>query len=507
MNLEDLVGQQIMIGVSGTKVTDEAIQLFKDTRALGLILFRPNSASAMGLRDLISGLESALGRRLLVAIDHEGGRVIHLTEGVTVFPDNWALGNTGNEDYARRQGEIEAKELMRLGIDLNLAPTVDVLTERFSPNIGIRSYGRDPELVARLGAARIKAMQAGGVSACAKHFPGQGQSPLDAHLNLPVLATPMDEMKRVHLKPFTEAINAGVRAIMTSHPVYPEIDPEKTPATFSKKVVRDLLRKYFDFKGAILSDDLEMGALRGICSVGEAAVRAIEAGHDMVLICHGAKESREAYAALLEAYKNGRLDPDELEKSAERIEALKSKTANRFEGFEAHSEPGGAELAARIAKEGMTVSGENRALEMDAAETLGVIFPRISSLKDLIFIEPKMADEKTYLQQIFASRNFPKPEIEVVGLDPSDAEIEKAVFLSKKYRQTIFFCYDAHLYPQSKKMLEEIEKVSGKLAVVLLRDPYDEEFVAAKSACVTVYGFRSIQIEAALEAFRVTRNV
>jgi beta-N-acetylhexosaminidase len=204
--LEDLVGQKLMIGIRGTRLTPETVEIFRKTRAGGLIVFRPIFESAEAFRKLISDLEETLQRKLLVAVDHEGGRVIHLAEGVTVFPDNWAVGNTQNIEYARRQGEIEACELRQLGIDLNLAPTLDVLTENFSPNIGIRSYGKDPKLVATLGAARIQAMQKGGLSACAKHFPGQGHAPVDAHLSLPVIRSTWKEMDALHLKPFLRAI-------------------------------------------------------------------------------------------------------------------------------------------------------------------------------------------------------------------------------------------------------------------------------------------------------------
>ncbi|MCM8776386.1 MAG: beta-N-acetylhexosaminidase, partial [Candidatus Omnitrophica bacterium] len=277
--LEERVGQKLMFGISGTAVTGEIVKIFRKTHAGGLILFRRNFKTAPQSKSLIENLESALGRRLLVAVDHEGGRVVHLGEAVTLFPSNLTLGATGNEDYARRQGEIEAVELKRLGLDINLAPCLDVLTETFSPNIGIRSYGRDPELVARLGRARIQAMQTGGISACAKHFPGQGHSPLDAHLKLPCLDTSLEEMRRVHLRPFAEAIQAGVDLVMSSHPVYSQLDPTGVPATFSRRIVHDCLRKELGFQNVIISDDLEMGALKGICPIGEAACRTAQAGH------------------------------------------------------------------------------------------------------------------------------------------------------------------------------------------------------------------------------------
>jgi len=240
MTLEELVGQRLAFGIPGTTLRPEDVRLFGETKAGGLILYRRNFESAAQLTGLLTGLEEAIGRRLLIATDHEGGRVIMLGEGVTVFPDNLAVGASREAISAERQGRIEALELRRLGIDLNFAPVLDVLTEAPSPNIGIRSYGKDPALVARFGAARIRGMQSRGLSACAKHFPGKGHSPLDAHLRLPTIPSTWAEMRRTHLPPFLAAIEAGVDAVMTSHPLYPALDPAPlTPATFSRRIVRD----------------------------------------------------------------------------------------------------------------------------------------------------------------------------------------------------------------------------------------------------------------------------
>src|SRR3989338_8909671 len=263
-----------MIGLPGPTLRDEDVRLFRDTRAAGLVLYRRNFESPAQLLGLLSGLEAALGRRLLVAPGQEGGRVIMLGRGVTIFPDNLAVGTAGQESFAARQGLCEARELRRLGVDLNLGPVLDVLTERYSPNIGIRAYGKDPALVSRYGVARIRGMQRGGLAACAKHFPGKGHAPLDAHLALPVIESTWDEMHAAHLRPFLEASAAGVDCVMTSHPVYPRLDAARVPATFSRLLVHDYLRGQVGFRGAILSDDLEMGAIAETCPIGEAAVRA-----------------------------------------------------------------------------------------------------------------------------------------------------------------------------------------------------------------------------------------
>src|SRR6266571_9129784 len=144
-----------MFGLPGPTLRDEDVRLFKDTRAAGLILYRRNFQSPAGLLRLLESLEGAIGRRLLVATDHEGGRIIMLGDAVTIFPDNLAAGTAGDAGFVHRQGVLEGRELRRLGVDLTFAPVLDVLTERYSPNIGIRSYGKDPALVARCGAARI----------------------------------------------------------------------------------------------------------------------------------------------------------------------------------------------------------------------------------------------------------------------------------------------------------------------------------------------------------------
>src|SRR5437899_3115294 len=321
-----------MFGLPGPTLRDEDVSLFKETRAAGLIVYRRNFDSPAGLLRLLGSLEGALGRRLLVATDHEGGRVVMLGGATTIFPDNLAVGTAGEEAFAHRQGRVEARELRRLGVDLNLAPVLDVLTERYSPNIGIRSYGKDPTVCSRYGAARSRGMKRGGVSACAKHFPGKGHAPLDAHLALPTIESTWAEMRETHLPPFLEAIAAGVDCVMTSHPVYPNLDPARVPATFSRPIVEDCLRNQLGFRGVIVTDDLEMGAIVQSCPVGEAAVRAAQAGHDLLLVCHTETAQRAAAAALLDAYRANRLPRRGLEAAVERVRRLRGQRGPRFEG-------------------------------------------------------------------------------------------------------------------------------------------------------------------------------
>jgi beta-N-acetylhexosaminidase len=501
MKLEELVGERLVIGISGTEITPEIVRQFQELHAGGLILYRRNFNSPQQLKKLIADLEEALGRRLLVTVDHEGGRVIMFRDGITVFPDNLAVGGLGKVDYARQQGEIEAKELRRLGVDVNLAPVLDVLTDAYSPNIGIRSYGKDWRLVAKLGAARIAAMQQGELSACAKHFPGKGHAPVDAHLGLPIINSTWEEMEAVHLKPFVKAIDIGIDLVMSSHPYYPKLDPyPKMIATFSRRIIYDYLRSELGFQGVITTDDLEMGAVKVLCPIGEAGILATKAGHDLLLVCHTPQGQKEVYEKLLEAYRGQLLSLQELEASAERIRRLKSKRKQRFAGGEPSAEPAGDGLAAQICRESVVVLQDERKLlpVKSGGKSIGVIFPQFSRLDANVMIEKEVLDEKEFMRREFQKFGL-VPEVQLVSFEPTESEIQEAVTLAKHSGLTILFCFDAHLYPANKNLLDAIQAAAKDLVVDLLRDPDDAEYIRKDAACLTDFGWRACQIKAGIE--------
>ncbi|HEV8615280.1 MAG TPA: beta-N-acetylhexosaminidase [Methylomirabilota bacterium] len=497
-DIETLVGERLMIGLPGATLRDDDVRLFRETRAAGLILYRRNFESPDTLRALLSDLESALGRRLLVATDHEGGRIVMLGGGVTIFPDNLAVGTAGEETFAFKQGVIEARELRRLGVDLNLGPCLDVLTERYSPNIGIRSYGKDPQLVARYGSARIRGMARGGLSACPKHFPGKGHSPLDAHLRLPTIDSDWDEMHAVHLVPFFAALEAGVECVMTSHPVYPKLDPAGVPATFSRLIVHDYLRGEVGFQGAIVSDDLEMGAVAEACPIGEATVRAAGAGHDLLLVCHTEAAQRAAADALVDAYRGGRLPRAELEPAAARVRALRERRTARFADGAALPEPDGEPLAKAIATRAVTEFGPGaREIRRALNGRVAVVFPRFSELAPRITIEPAVCNEAGYIAAAFGAAGI-APETLVVGIEPTETEIAAAAKGAAVADATVLFLYDGHLYASNRALLEAVQGRARALAVVLLRDPYDASLLAPGVTGLTAYGWRRCQLDAVI---------
>jgi len=499
VTLAERAGRRLVIGLSGPTLTDADVRLFRDTGAGGVILYRRNFASPAALVRLLHELEGALDRRLLVTTDHEGGRVLMLGEAVTVFPDGLAVGASAEPWQVEEQGRIEGRELRRLGVDLSFAPVVDVLDETYSPNIGIRAYGRYPGRVAALGAARVGGLQASGVSACAKHFPGQGPGRVDAHLGLPVIDAGWEEMRARHLVPFHAAIRAGVDAVLTSHPIYAALDPD-VPATFSRRLVADLLRGELGFQGLVISDDLEMGAVAALAPVGEAAVRAVAAGHDLLLVCHTERAQRAAHTALVAAYRAGRLDPAESERSLARVERLQARRAGRFVDGPPRAEMAGAALArafARAAARVVTGVAWKRA-DVDEGPVVAV-FPRLSDLADRITVEAAMRDEAGWVKGVCATHGL-STEVLVVGVEPTGAQVEQAVAAARVARATILFLYDAHLHGSTRALLDALQGAARRLAVILMRNPWDAAWLRSGVTGVTAFGWRACQLEAAVAA-------
>ncbi|HVO32759.1 MAG TPA: beta-N-acetylhexosaminidase [Elusimicrobiota bacterium] len=503
MTFEELIGSKLVFGIPGARVTPEDVRHFKETNCSGLILYRINFESPDQIRALITDFENALGRRLLVCTDHEGGRVIMFGGGVTIFPSSQAVGKTGQTAFARRQGETEGRELRRLGIDVNFAPVLDVLTETYSPNIGIRAYGSDPELVAKMGAARISAMQVEGVSACAKHFPGLGPATLDPHLRLPVIQASWQDIENVHAVPFTRAMRTAVHSIMTSHPLYPQLDPSpKTPATFSRRIVHDYLRQKTGYKGVIFTDDLEMGAIMELCPIGEAAVRSVEAGHDMVLSCHDRAAQRRVYDALVEAARSKRLRTKELEDSAQRIAMLSGRRTERFGAdaatpARADKERSDAQALVReITTASVTVLSDGPGLAVGASTA--VIFPRLSALAPRIMIQSELLDEKAFLQNLFKPLSA-ELRVSLYDVDRASEGILLAVDHAAAASQTVLFLEDAHIHPSQLQLLKSLQGAAKGLVVVLLRDVYDSAYVQPGALCITNFGARVCDLTAVVD--------
>jgi beta-N-acetylhexosaminidase len=302
-----------------------------------------------------------------------------------------------------------------------------------------------------------------------------------------------------HLPPFLAAIEAGVDCIMTSHPLYPQLDPApRMPATFSRLIVADYLRGEVGYRGVIVSDDLEMGAIGELCPIGEATVRAATAGHDLLLVCHTEPKQRGAHAALLDAARGGALPRRQLEQAVARLDALVAKRPQRVAAGEPVAERDGEPLARAMAARAVTqVTPMPAGLRSRFNGTVLAVFPRLSALADRITVEPAMQREADYMRATLAPYGI-TPDVSVVGVEPAEAEITAAAAAARGVDATLLFLYDAHLYPSNRALLEALQREAPALAVVLMRDPYDAALLAPGVLGLTAYGWRRCQLEAVL---------
>lgn len=324
--LRAAAGRVLVGGFPGETLHGDFRGLVEEGLVGGAILFARNLRGLEHAASLVSelrALASPLGAPLLVSIDQEGGRVQRLRAPFPELPPMRSVGDLGRKSVARRAGVLIGECLAMAGFTQNYAPVLDVDSNPDNPVIGDRSFSRDPSAVARLGAAYIDGLQSAGVAACGKHFPGHGDTSKDSHLELPTLPHGRERLEAIELVPFRAAVRAGVASIMTAHVLFPALDPAH-PATLSEHVIEALLRRGMGFDGVIVSDDLEMKAVADHYGVEDAAIRAIRAGCDQLLICHQPELVRRAHQALVAAALDGTLPAARLMEAAARVDRLKS---------------------------------------------------------------------------------------------------------------------------------------------------------------------------------------
>ena len=316
----ELAGSLLMTGIPGLDLDHDTLAALRRLAPSGIILFARNFRDAEQLARLNAELH-ALPSRPLIAIDQEGGRVARLGDPFTSFPPAREVGAGVDLALAEDVGRALALEMASVGVDIDFAPVLDVDSNPANPIIGDRAFSSRAEEVAACATAFLRGLHSGGVLGCGKHFPGHGDTELDSHIDLQTVRRSRQELESTELVPFRAAIRVGVPMLMTAHVLYPALD-ETNPATFSESILRDLLRREMGFDGVVISDDLEMGAVSRHMQVEDAAVSALLAGIDWVLICNDLDLAVRAAERVAAAIDDGRLDPKALAASARRIRGL-----------------------------------------------------------------------------------------------------------------------------------------------------------------------------------------
>ena len=331
------IGRLLWIGFEGTDVGPDLESTLRAGDAGGVTVFRRNIAGAASggdadlaaLRSLNSSLHEhggACGDKLLISVDQEGGRVQRIKAPAEHYPPMLSLASLPDAEAVAKASDLGfamAEELVSWGFDIDFAPVLDVHTNEANPIIGDRAFGEEPAAAALRALAFARGLQRGGILSCGKHFPGHGDTATDSHLSLPRLDHPMERLRQIELYPFVCAIEAKLPMIMTAHVVFAALD-KSVPATLSRPVITGLLREELGYQGVVVSDDLDMKAIADNFGVGEAAVAAIEAGCDVLLLCRNRDHQEEARSALHKAASESADFRQRVGESAARVRALRA---------------------------------------------------------------------------------------------------------------------------------------------------------------------------------------
>jgi len=516
MTLEEKVGQLFIVHVYGKSAEDPNYEqtnlemkrggknfkeIIEKYHVGGIIYFNwtdniGTPADLEQVNALSNDLQKiAMGQKhgipLFIATDQEGGIVQRLKEPGTVFPGNMALGAARSSDLAYQSAAVLGKELMSLGINMNFAPVLDVNVNYLNPVIGVRSFGEDPDLVAKLGVSQVRGYQDQGILTTAKHFPGHGDTDVDSHYGLPIIHHDPETLKKVDLKPFQAAIEAGTDAIMTAHIVVPALDGSGLPATLSRPILTGLLREEMGFEGLIITDSLGMSGAN-VLPPEEVPVQAFLAGNDILL---NPPDVELAYQAVLKAVKEGRIAEERLNESVYRILKVK-KDKGLFENpyvekgaiHETGSEKN-LNTAKKAAEQSITlVKNENRLL------------PLKPSTK--VFVTGPSSGNPEYLAALLREKGY-DAEAYATAASPTAEQIDKALELSAPAGAIIVTTYNADTNEAQKRLVAALKESGGSVdgkgkpvAVAAVRNPYDLLAFPEVDAYLATYGNLNVSLDA-----------
>jgi beta-N-acetylhexosaminidase len=477
MSLADAVGQRLLLSFRGTQPPADILARVRRGPLGGFTLFRSlNVVDPEQVRRLTAELQSAVpeaDRPLLIATDQEGGQLMSLAES-TQFPGNMALGATGSADLARDVGFAIGRELAAVGVNVDYAPVCDVNSNPINPVVGVRSFGEDPQRVGSLAAAIVEGLQSAGVAATAKHFPGHGDTSSDSHYATPALNHDLDRLTSTELPPFVAAIRAGVKLIMVGHVSLPQLTGQQDlPATLSRPIVHDLLRKQLGFDGVVVSDSIDMAALEQGPGAVVDAIAAAAADVDLLLMGPHTSNASAIEAGLTQATRRGLLSAAEMHDSARRVSNLKKWLGRQAApppldtvGSSAH-----AALAETVAARSITLVRDGERLlplRVGPDQRIAVVLPRLANLTP--------ADTSSYVEHSLAEyvRGYHSATIAFeTSADPSRAEVDDLLAQLTPTDVMLIGTVNACAQPGQAALVNAVLRRGRSTIVAALRLPYD----------------------------------
>ncbi len=498
--IRNLVGEIVVAGFTGLEVNDHARHLLATHQVRNVILFSRNVAAKAQLQRLTADLQALAQRSgadlpLIICTDQENGIVRRVAPDMPGLPGNMAVAATGRSEWARDIGKATAAQLRSVGVNMNLAPVLDVNNNPHNPVIGVRSYGEDPQMVAEFGVKMIRGLQESGVIACGKHFPGHGDTQVDSHLGLPVISHPESRLEAVELAPFRAAIQAGIDVLMTAHVVFPAVDPTGVPATLSRAVLTGLLREKLQFSGVITTDCLEMNAIADTVGVAEGAVLAVLAGADMVMISHRLDRQEAAIEALVAAVQTGRVPMDRLQEAATRVRRLRSVRLHKPREAFSETPVQVGSLQQKVCRQAVTFVHNDRGILPVSPATIHNIQILLDSGMPHM-VAAGSGGMGHWLSEAIQS-SFPEAKIEVfvwredgIGWDRDGQGVADLVVAGLHGTQNTNYL----------QQLRSLATSSVPLVVMVLQSPYDLQSLPEAHTAVAVYENTPWMVQAGVAA-------
>ncbi|WP_053070256.1 beta-N-acetylhexosaminidase [Alkalihalobacillus pseudalcaliphilus] len=475
--LKEKIGQMFVIAFAGEEVTPELHEAIVEWNIGGVILFQRNLRDVKKVIRLNRDIQEVAKKHgrppLWISIDQEGGGISYLWDGMVLSPGNMLIGATGNKAYAYEAAKSMGEQLRNLGFNMNYAPNIDVNNNPNNPVIGARAFGDQADKVSAFGIEAVKGYHEAGILAVAKHFPGHGDTEVDSHLGLPIVDKSIEELEINELLPFKENIDSGLEAIMTAHIVFPQIDPEY-PATLSKRILHELLREKYQFDGLIITDSMEMHAISKYVGRELGAVKAIEAGADIILACGKDLASQVAMIErVIDAIEAEELELLIVNQALQRIHYSKEKWLSNI--LEPSLEKvtlkqtNYQETMKRIAAEGITLQRNPQNLIPFSYNQQIKILSQ-STYND----ENYMGDRKSLVKEIFAG-----PQYEVFYLEEANpSQVEVKHFLNSISASDVVVLLINERRKLDRAWIEayqSIKHVTAQVVVVSLWNPFIDQ--------------------------------
>lgn len=507
--LKKKIGQMIVAGFPSQKADWQATHLVEEFYVGNFALFKRNIETTEQTCALCAQLNEIAyrknGVRPLIGVDQEGGMVSRVYEGAAMIPGHMMVAASPEADV-RQLGKNIGEILCAMGINSDFSPVLDVNLQPLNPIIGARSYGDDPNRVSLLGTEMMNGMQESGSIPVLKHYPGHGNVESDSHLSVPRNSSAREALKAVEWKPFVDAFAHGAEAVMTCHVCYESVDPVY-PATLSKCIMTKILREEQGFDGIVMTDCMEMDAIRAFYGIGEGAVLAVEAGCDMILFSHTFEAVKQAVEALYDAVESGRLSVERIEESYNRIMRMKKRhkldeppcTINVARTRALVHSLRYEELNDSIARKGITLLYDNGGIK------------KLQNAVAPLFIAPESlsvtgAEDKERRPISFAkmmAEHFGGDALVVPMNDIDPAGVEKQI--KDECDMVVLGIYNARFHEGQQRLLESLQQREMSLVVVMLGAPYDAPFVKKVAALVAAYEYTSISIKAVQRALEENR--